>query len=369
MKKLMMFTITAMFVIFCIDGRAAELDTDSIYKEQYHASGADGLSDALPDSVSEKLKDIDISGVDISWTEMFTPKSIFGNAVDFLKSGGRRPLKAGCAVLAVLLFGAVTGGLANDNKTVGYVVALGITASTVLPAAATIKSCISAVSSAGVFMLAFVPVYAAILVSRGKTVTAAGFSTVMLTVSEAVTALCSFVIVPLTGMQLALSVSGSVLTEVNTAPIGKAVKKASTWTLSLASTVLLGLLGIQTVVGGAADTLTAKTAKFIVGTAVPVVGSTVSEALATVRGCIKLLGSSAAVYAIAAFALLFLPAVAELLLWRVSLLVCASAAEMLGQEKSAALIRSVDTAAAFVLGIMILIGVLFIISVTMVAIV
>ena len=370
MKKITIFIITAVAAVWlCTFGYAAELDKESIYSEQYSASGADKLQESLPDEVREKLYEFDISSTDISWTEAFTPKNIFANSVVFLKSGGKRPITAGCAVLAVLLLGAALGNLSEENKLTAYVMTVGITAAAVLPAVSIIKSCVSAISSAGVFMLSFVPVYASILISRGKAVTAAGFSAVMLTVSEAVTALCSFVIVPLTGIQLALSVSGSVLTEINTSSISKAIKKASIWILSLSATVLFGLLGIQTVVGGAADTLSSKTAKFIIGTAVPVVGTTVSEALSTVRGCIKLLGSSVAVYSIAALALLFLPTIVELLLWRVSLLLCASVAEMLGQERSAGLIRSVDSAVAFVLGIMILIGVLFIISVTVVAVV
>lgn len=368
MKRIIIAAVVFASLLFCGSVGAEEVDKNSLYSEQYKSSGADSLSDALPEDIANQLSEFDISSTDVSWTESLTPENIFESMLSFLKSGGKRPLVSGCSILAVLLFTASVGGLSTDNKMLKYVLNLGIAASAVFPAAGTIKSCTSAISSAGVFMLSFIPTYAAILVSRSKTATAAGFSSIMLAATEAVSWICSYLLVPMTGMQLSLAVSGSVMPEINTSSIGNAVKKASMWILSLSSTVLLGILGMQTLVRGSADSLSAKTAKFVVGTAVPVVGATVSEALATVNGCLKLLGTSVAVYAVIALALLMLPAIVELLLWRVALLICASVAEMLGQDKGAALIRAVDGAVAFILGIMILIGILFIISITVVSV-
>ena len=369
MKKTVIVITVILSLVFCGNVMAEEVSIDDIYKEQFKASGADDLSDLLPSDIKEKLDEIDISSSDLSWTEYFTPQNIFQNMWSFLKSGGKRPFAALVSLMGVLLFSTAIEGFYSENKTVKYVTSLGITAAVVLPAVGTVKVCVSAVSSAGVFMLSFVPIYVAILVSRGKSVTAAGFSTVMLAVSQGVTALCSFCLVPLTAMQLGLSVASSALSDVNVTSITNAIKKASMWTLSLLSTILLGVLGIQTVVGGAADTLTSKTAKFVLGTAVPVVGATVGEALNTVRGCVKLLGASVAVYGIVAIVLIILPTVIELFLWRIGLLVGSSVAEMLGQTKAVSLIRSVDAAVSFILGVMILVGVLFIISLTVVAVV
>ncbi len=371
MKRITVVIIVTVITVFLLCGTVGAItpSIDEIYSEQYNISGVNSLKDVLPDEVSEMLAEIDISSSDASWTEYFTPKNIFQNIWSFFKSGGARPFTAMLTCLAVLLFTTAVEGFYSENNTVKYVLGIGVSAAVVLPAASTLKACVSAVSAAGVFMLSFIPIYAAILVSRGKSLTAAGFSTVMLAVSEGVSALCSFCLVPLTGMQLGLSVAGSTLTEINVQSIGNAIKKASMWTLSFASAVLLGILGIQTVVGGAADTLSSKTAKFILGTAVPVVGNTVGEALATVRGCVKLLGSSVAVYGVVAVVLIILPTVIELFLWRISLSLSFSAAELLGQTKAAALIRSVDAAVSFILGVIIMVGILFIISLTVVAVI
>ena len=370
MKKfIFIFTLVVIFFSLAVNCNAEELTPEDTYSQQFKASGAEKLAESLPDGVQQQMDELDISSTDTDWTEYFTPKNIFGEIWSFLKSGGKRPLTAGCAILAILLFGSAVSGIGQENKTVGFAVTVGILAVTVLPTVSSILACVSALKSAGVFMLAFVPVYASVLVSRGKTLTAAGFSSVMLVAAEAVTAMCSFIVVPLTGMQLGLSVSSSVLENVNTSSIGKAIKKTSLWLVTLATTVCLGVLGIQTVVKSSADSLSAKTARFFVGTTVPIVGSAVGDALSTVKGCLKLLGSSVAVYGVVALLAITLPMILELLLWRVVLLLTSSMAELLGQDRSASLIRSVDSATAMVLGITALITVLFIISIAMVSVV
>lgn len=369
MKRLLILVFVLLSFYVCSNVNAAEIDTDMIYSEQYKSSGADGLSESLPEDISDSLEELDISGLDTSWTEYFTPKNIFTHILDFFKTGGKRPLTAGLSVLAVMLFSTAVKAIGDQNRTVNYVLSIGITVACVLPAVSTVKACVSAVETACVFMLALIPVYASILVSRGKPLTASGFSAVMLTASNAVSSLCSFVIVPLTGIQLALAVSSSVSPDIKTESLSRCIKRVSLWIMSLSTTVLLGVLGIQTVVSGSADSVSSRAAKFLLGTAIPVVGSTVSEAFATVKACVKLLGSSTAVYAIVALCCLLLPLIIELLLWRVSMLFCASFAETLSLDKCAALLRAVDSAISFVLGVLILVGILFIISVTMVAVV
>lgn len=369
MKKVLVLVLILLSFFVFSTVNATEISTDDIYSEQYNASGADSLSDALPQDVAKSLDELDISGLDTAWTEYFTPKNIFSYILDFFKTGGKRPLTAGLSVLAVMLFSTAVKSIGDQNKTVNYVLSIGVTVACVLPAVSTIKACVSVVETACVFMLTLIPVYASILVSRGKPLTASGFSAVMLSVSNAVSSLCSFVIVPLTGIQLALSVSSSVSPDIKTESLTRCIKKVSLWIMSLSTTVLLGILGIQTVVSGSADSVSSKTARFLLGTAIPVVGSTVSEAFATVKCCVKLLGSSVAVYAVVALCCLMLPLIIELLLWRVSMLFCASFAETLSLGRCVSLLRAVDSAISFVLGVLILVGVLFIISVTMVSVI
>ncbi len=374
MKRIVTVVAFALVLLLCQTVSAAEtennaLDIEKIYGEYLENSGAEELKDSLPNEVSEMAEELVDFDYSFQISESFTPQNVFSVMLEFLKSGCKKPFVTMGAILAVMLFGATVGNLDGKNKTVSFVLTVSICSVAVVPIVTTVSACVSALKSAAAFMLAFVPVFAAVLVSRGKTVTSAGFSSVMIAVSEGVSALCGFIVMPLVGSSLGLSIGGSVLPEVNTASFGRAIKRISTWIMTLLTTVLLGVLSVQTVVGVSADSLKFKTAKFLVGSTVPIVGAAVGEALSAVNGCIKLLGSSVAAYGIVAVCIMFLPLVVELLLWRVVLLLSGSVAEILALPKVNELLSGIDSAVSFVLGIMILIGVLFVISVTLLAVV
>ncbi len=367
--KFIFAALLGLCITVSVCGGACAADVDEIYKDQYEASDAESLENALPEDVAESFKNFNFSIDDFESAKNISAGNIFTQIWSFIKGGGKRPFVAGGAVLGLLLLSAVVGDIFTENRMVQYVTVLSLSAVAVMPVVSVISDTVSAIKSAGVFMLSFVPVFASILIARGKSLTAAGFSAVMLAASEGVSSVCSFVIVPFTGMQLGLSLCGSTVPDFNILSLVRALNRISKWVLALATTVMLAVLGVQTLINGSADSVSAKTVKFLVGTTVPVIGNAVSEALMTVKSCVKLLGSSVAVYGILAVALIFLPLVVELLMWRVVLLVTASIAEMLSQNQSAILLRAVDSAVATVTGVMIFVGILFVISITTVALV
>ena len=190
----------------------------------------------------------------------------------------------------------------------------------------------------------------------------------MLLISEGIAALCSFLLIPVSSVQLSLGISGAVSNGINTTSLNNAIKKASNWILAVSSTVLLSVLSLQTIVSIPQDNIASKTAKFIIGSTVPVVGNTVSEAISTVRGCLKLLSASSVVYGVIAIALIVLPVIIELILWRGCMLLCSTVSEMLNFEKICALLKAIDNVLAFILGITVLMSVLFVISLTVISV-
>ena len=93
-------------------------------------------------------------------------------------------------------------------------------------------------------------------------------------------------------------------------------------------TVFTGFLSIQSVIGKAADNMTVKTTKFFVGSMVPVVGGALSEALTTVTAGIGMLKSTAAMWCVIVLAIILLPTIIELFLWRIVLSLLASFSQM-----------------------------------------
>lgn len=369
MKKFIIVFVVVLFFNMPSVCSAEEVDVNDIYNEQLEALDLEKLNDNLSSNTKDILEKIDLSDPATSFSDAFTPDNVFDIINDFLKNNVKTPIKSGLTISSVLLFAAACGSVYEHNKLIKYTVAVCLAASAVLPAVATVTVCADTLKNAGFFMLSFLPIFAAVLASSGKPLTAAGFSAVMTVATQFVTAVCSFLLVPLSGMQLSLGLCGCVSGDFKLQSVTGAVKKISNWSLSLITTVFLAVLGIQTAINSPADNLYSKTAKFLLGSAVPYVGNVVSEALNTVRGCVSLLRSTVMIYGVCAVALTVLPVIIELVVWRLVFWVCGSVAEVLSVESAVDLIKSVDTAMSFVLGITLLVLIMFIISLTLVTVI
>ncbi len=359
--------ILSLFLSFPLCCSAEE--TTDIYDDYLEQIGIEGLNDKLTDESNEILQNYDLSSPITSSKEMFSASNVFDIIVDFFKNNVKTPLTSGLIIISILLFSAAVSNIYGENKSLQLCVSVGVAAAALLPAVSVITACTEAIKTAGAFMFSFVPIMAVLLSAKGKPLTSVGFSGVMTIAVQAVTYICSFFILPLSCMQLSLGLSSSVSQDIKPLAISSAVKKVSTWTLSLICTVFLGVLGIQTAINSPADNLYSKTAKFVIGNAVPVVGNVVAESLNTVRGSFKLLSSSVAVYGIVAIVITVLPIVIELIIWRIVMLISHTVAEMLCQPNTAIMLKTVDQTFAFVLGITILIVVMFILSVGIVSVV
>ena len=136
--------------------------------------------------------------------------------------------------------------------------------------------------------------------------------------------------------------------------------------MSFISTVFLGVLSIQTVVNAHADNLSMRTAKFIIGSAVPVAGGVLSEALGTLTASVSLLKSSVGIYGVIICCLIFLPIIIELILWRFSLWVADFVSLQFSLSKISSLLQSIDAVLSILIGVILLTAAMFIISLSVV---
>ena len=87
-----------------------------------------------------------------------------------------------------------------------------------------------------------------------------------------------------------------------------------------------------------------------------------SEAINTVTASMGLLKSSVGIYGALACAVTLLPLVIELLIWRAVLLVTSAASELFSLGGIAGLLRAVDSMMSVLIGIILLVGAMFVIS-------
>jgi stage III sporulation protein AE len=358
-KKIICFIF--IFLIFSVKVSAEETD---IYNQQLQNSGALELRDSLPPDVQEYLDQSKIDISDYNWALNLKTENVFSHIWGFVKGGFKAPLIALGSIVAIIIINSILLGEKENSVSIAcnYATTLSVTGIILVPIVSAVNTAVNAMKGCATFMTAFIPVFAAVTATSGKVATAAAMSTLLLGAANGVSLLSNFAVVPLISGYLSLSLSTSVSPFLNNNGISSAVKKLSLWVMSLISTVFLGVLSIQTVVNSAADNLSMRTAKFIIGSAVPVAGGVLSEALGTLTASVSLLKSSVGIYGVVVCCLIFLPILIELLLWRAVLWVGNFVSLSFSVTKISGLMESIDTVLSVLIGIILLTAAMFIIS-------
>ncbi len=362
-KRILVFISIAFLLSFTVS--AEDISAEEFYYSQYKQSGAEGLRDHLPDETKEFLEQNGIDPENSGWLGAIEPENVFSHIGSFLKSGAKTPIAAGAVILCLTLISSALSGMeikGASSVSTGYAVALSAVAAISAPVFSVITAAISALQGCATFMTAFVPVFAVIVTASGRAATSISMSTLLLGACQAVNLVADFIIMPLMSGYLAISIAASVSPLIEKSGIADGIKKICYWTMSLLTTVFLGILSIQTAVNASADTLSLKTAKFIIGSAVPIAGTALSEALTTVTASMGILKTTVGIYGVIACAVLFLPLVAELLMWRICFNLTSVISELLSVGKITVILKSADTVFSVLIGIILLTAALFIIS-------
>ncbi len=362
MKKFLIFLIFVF--MFSIPVSAA----DDIYKNTYESIDGNSIEETLDQNVRDFFRRNEISPSDYEWVNKLTEKSVMSHILDFITGGIKQPLKTGVIITGVILITAALtafGGNSYANTAI-YSAVLAITVIISGDIWQSVSTAVNTVKGSSSFMLSFVPVFATVTALSGKAVTAASMSALLLSATEVVAFVASFAILPLMGGYLALSISTGVSPLLDNTGLVDSIKKISMWILSLLGTLFIGILSIQTTVNSAADSVTLRTAKFILGTSVPVAGGVLSEAVSTVSASVGLLRSSIGIYGVVALIMLLLPILIELIIWRCVLFVTTAFGELFSLNKISCVLKAVDSMLSVLVGVVLLVGATFIISLTVV---
>ncbi len=365
MKKTAFIIITVMLLSLFLSFTAYADESEDFYD----SIDIDSIESSLDEKTAEYLREYGITPQNGDWVNSLKAENVFTHISGFLQSGMKRPLRSGATLLAVVLIASAMTAFGSDSGRFApalYAAVLACAAIIVTDAWQCVSAAADAAKGCCTFMLAFVPVFAAVTALSGQALTSASMSAVLLAAAEGISAFASFALLPLMGSYLSLSLCEGVSPLINGSGISETVKKISTGAMSLVTVIFSGILGLQTAVNSATDSLAVKTTKFIVGTSVPVAGTALSEAASTIYSSMSLLRSTVGVYAVFALSVMMLPIICELLIWRASLGICRGISDMLGIPKFADLMKAVDTMFAVLIGILLLIFGMFVICLTVV---
>ncbi len=374
LRKCLYIMIGLLLLLILPAAAEEESSLDELYREQLEASGAEELWENLPARTKTLLDSLGISEFHPDLFSELTPESVSDSLLALLAEQAGAPLRTTAILMGVVLLYALMEGMREAvkeealSRVFGVICAITACTALLVPLSGCIGRVRDAAESTSVFMFSYVPVYSGIMLTSGQPMGAASYQTVVLFVAELISLAATHLIVPLMTAALALGLVGSVSPGMKLDAAGGMINKACAWLLGLASTLFVGLLSLQGLVGAAADSLTGRAIRFSLSSFVPVVGGALSEAFSSVQGCLQLLKSTLGGFGILTTALIVLPPLLECVLWSLSLSVCSVAAEMFSLDTLSALFKAAQGVLKTLMGVLAACSLFMIVATTIVTI-
>lgn len=353
--------LLCMFTYTCF----AEDSSESGVTEQAQAVFSELLS-SLEEETKEALSEIGIDDADYTQLLSLSPKRVVDAILELFTGKMSEKLKAVGFVCALLVLSAVLEGFAQPGSTMHSVFSvfttLLIVVSLLLPVSESLVQAFSAMELSSNFLLAYIPAFAGVISMSGKPLSSAAYSSVMIGLSNLLAQCNVKVFLPVVQVFFSLNIASSVQPKYAFNSLVAFFKKAVTVLLGFSATIFTGLLAIKGSLASAGDSVAVRGVKMLVGSAVPVVGSALSDAYTSVLGSITLIQNAVGIFGIVVFALMHVPVILDLLLWYLALSFTASVSEALGQKQAATLLNGIASTVSLVNTLVIFTAFILIIS-------
>jgi stage III sporulation protein AE len=139
-----------------------------------------------------------------------------------------------------------------------------------------------AIDSMTQFMFALIPLVLALIASSGGVASSALFHPLLIFLMNTSGLLVKNVVLPLLFLALVLHIASSLNDQYKATQLAGLLQKAGIGILSIFMTVLIGVISLQGTASAVADGVAVRTAKFVTGNFVPVVGRMFTDAADTV---------------------------------------------------------------------------------------
>ncbi len=336
--------IFAVFIVLLIIPQTAyaeETDDYQDYLNQYDFS----FMEELDGDTYELLDELGLTNFDYNTLVNFTVSDFLKSIKDILKGAVQTPIEACIAIFVFIIlssfFQNLKSTMINDEMSSVFstVSALVIAVVLAVKMKTTISLACTAISVCADFVFAFVPVFCIIVAASGNTVAAFSTNTMLLSLAQTLNYISKNIFVPLTNCFLAIGICSGLRSELNLSSLLAFLKKYITTAISMAA-FFVSVLSIKTAVASRADAIGLRSIRFAINSVVPVIGSAISEGLLSIQSYSSLIRSSVGVVGIIAVALVFMPAIIEVVLWRFFLSLSSLVSDVFGDKSVSLVIKA-----------------------------
>ena len=323
MKKAITFIIIVVLVVCFVQIGATAAETDEEYYSEL-------LDSAIDRETADKLEEIGI--YDFSADEIFSVS--FDRIGEYFSVGLKEKMTEAFSAffrmmcVLVILVSVKSFLCIEKSESITIIAVISIVLLSVDVCNEVLSVLLGTLKTGGSFMLAFVPIYTVILSLAGNVSSAVTYNTVTFSFAQILSLLINSYAADLTGVFLSLSMAFSLNSTINLNRFISSVNKLVTTVVGFLASGFAAMLSVRGVLSATIDSATSKSIKFLIGSLIPVVGSSISDAYSTVLGSINVIKGSIAVAGIIIMLVICIPPILEGVLYCLSFSVLSYISEM-----------------------------------------
>lgn len=299
-----------------------------------------------------------------------TPGSILKAVYSLFSSALSNAASGFCTVLAVM---AVTGIFlsfrfgSDGGKQAAECTGAACIMFSVLAVTADISNEITAaIALTENYMLAVIPVFTGVVAMSGSPTLAMSFNSVAAAFAQLISGAFCAVLPSYSSAITSIAAAGVINPFFSCDKITGLINKLACSAAAFISGLFVTALSVKGVLAGAADSAAMKGLRFLVGSAVPVVGSAISDALGSVTVSLGLIRHSVGAVALVAVGLTALPAIVKTAVCKILFSLLSLAADIMQLKKISGFIDALNGVFSFYAAVLCFNAVVFIISIALV---
>lgn len=226
--------------------------------------------------------------------------------------------------------------------------------------------CMSIIDNMVTFMHSIIPLLITLLVSAGNFTSAGVFQPILIMLVEIGATVIKNFFIPLIFLVTVLNIVNNISDKVQLTKLSGFLKQLCTWGLGLILTVFIAVVSIQGSMGAVVDGVTSKTAKYALGTFIPVVGKYLADAADTVVGCTLVIKNASGLVAMIGIIMICLAPLIKILAMIILYKLASAFVEPISDKKITGCLNDMAGSLTYILGVTAAVAIMFLIAITVV---
>ena len=363
MKKQILKFLICLIMLLLIDSFVFGIERDSTINEFLNIA-REYSKEMFPELEKENILDVMVKG-EVFESEEITERifNLFTLEIKDVISISMKIISV--SVLCSLLKNIQVHNKSNVGEVAFYICYLFVVTLAINSYADISKLCVEAMTKLTNFMNLITPLFLSLMVANGNIFSVKIIQPILVIMINVVNNLIVKIIIPVVFISMIINIIGNISNNIEVSKLPSILQKSSVWVVNFVLGILIGVLSLEGTLASNVDGFTAKTAKTVVSTAIPVVGKALSDATDSIIGAASITKNTLGVVGVIAIVGIVCVPIVKALIMTFVFNISSALIEPIVDKRMSKCVSETAESIKIIFGLMVTVSVLFIIAITL----